>query len=80
MIRPTVDETGCARRSTFLDIGDFGSNDELNRMSRLNDRTIATMKSARPDLALIREHYAYIRRFVKSDFGTPTSSGHVGDQ
>jgi hypothetical protein len=66
-------------KSRYLDFGDFGSHKELDKMRDLNKRTMATLKSSNADIGLVAEHFNYIKSFTKDNFGTKTSSPHVGD-
>jgi len=74
-----VDRKGTVIESRYLDFGDFGSDQELLKMTDLNERTLKTLKSPKPDIGLVAEHFNYIKSFTKVDFGTKTSSPHVGD-
>jgi hypothetical protein len=74
-----VSKQGKVTGSLYLDYGNFSDSKEQRRMGDLNNRTITTLKSSNPDIGLVAEHYNYIKSFTKDDFGTKTSSPHVGD-
>jgi hypothetical protein len=74
-----VSKQGKVTGSLYLDYGNFGDSNEQRRMGDLNNRTITTLKNSNPDIGLVTEHFNYIKSFTKKDFGTKTSSPHIGD-
>jgi hypothetical protein len=75
----TVNKQGKVTGSRYLDYGNFGDIKEQKRMGDLNNRTITTLKSSNPDIGIVAEHFNYIKSFTKDNFGTKTTSPHVGD-
>ncbi|MGE0269345.1 MAG: hypothetical protein AB7S78_12920 [Candidatus Omnitrophota bacterium] len=59
---------------------DFGLIENIEMMEELNDRTIKSIKSGRPDIGLIVEHYQYFNDpSISSDQMGSDIGQHVGD-